>query len=95
MVATNLPISQPRISRRLLRLGYGGGDGRVAVRSPMDYERLISQIVRFFEGQSFRTVYVLLVPAAGWAASHASRTFTVALQRGPAALRSVLSHVSW
>jgi hypothetical protein len=82
--------SQPLVAITLRRLQSTQGPAVVLWRAEsgsaqpdVDYERIKPQIVRFFEGQSVRTVFVPLIPAGASAASHGSRTFTVALQRLP------------
>jgi hypothetical protein len=82
--------SQPLVAITLRRLQSTQGSAEVqwrlesgSAQPDVDYERLRPQIVRFFEGQSVRTVFVSVIPAGVSAASHGSRTFTVALQKLP------------
>jgi serine/threonine protein kinase len=82
--------SQPLVAITLRRLQSTQGPAVVqwrpesgSAQPDVDYERTKPQIVRFFDGQSVRTVFVPLIPAGASAASHGSRTFTVALQRLP------------
>jgi len=86
--------SQPLVAITLRRLLSTQGPAAVqwqlesgSAQPDLDYERIGPQIVRFFEGQSVRTVFVPLIPAGASAAPRGSRTFTVALQKlsgGPA-----------
>lgn len=82
--------SQPLVAITLRRLQSTQGSAAVqwrlesgSAQPDVDYEQIRPQIVRFFEGQSVRTVFVPLIPAGSPAASRGSRTFTVALQQLP------------
>jgi serine/threonine protein kinase len=82
--------SQPLVAITLRRLQSTQGPAEVqwrlesgSAQPDVDYERIRPQIVRFFEGQSVRTVFVPLIPADASVASFGSRTFTVALQKLP------------
>jgi serine/threonine protein kinase len=82
--------SQPLVAIILRRLQSTQGPAEVqwrlesgSAQPDVDYERIRPQIVRFFEGQSVRTVFVPLIPAGVSAASRGPRTFTVALQKLP------------
>jgi len=82
--------SQPLVAITLRRLQSTQGPAQVqwrlesgSAQPDVDYERSRPQIVRFFEGQSVRTVFVPLIAAGASAASHGARTFTVALQKLP------------
>jgi serine/threonine protein kinase len=53
----------------------------------VDYERVQPQLVRFFEGQAVRTLFIPLLNSPATLVQRASRTFTVELERvkgGPA-----------
>ena len=82
--------SQPLVAITLRRLQSTQGPAAVqwrlesgSAQPDVDYEWIRPQIVRFFEGQAVRTVFVPLIPAAASAASNGSRTFTVVLQKLP------------
>jgi hypothetical protein len=82
--------SQPLVAMTLRRQQSTRGSAAVqwrlesgSAQPDVDYEAMKPQVVRFFEGQSVRTVFVPLIPNHASASSRAPRTFTVALQKLP------------